>query len=172
MSYQQGYSFPELLISLFLFTFLMMGMFSLFVSTQRFNNEIHQYAMAAHYAHDIIERMRANAAAMEFYQGVFGGEIHAVIDCSTGCTAEQLAAADLAEWQYQLKGSAVINEQQAFPILPEAIACISREAEVVVVVISWRSHILTDQHDYDCGEKNGRLALSRRVYITHFAEDV
>ncbi len=106
-THETGFTVIEVLISLLVLSVGMMGLASLQVVGLQNTQGGAQRAQAAFLAYDITDRMRSNTAAATAggynYVGEPGaaGQVNAVncIGVAANCSAAQLAAFDLAQWQ-------------------------------------------------------------------------
>ncbi|WP_374563108.1 type IV pilus modification protein PilV [Nitrosomonas sp.] len=95
-----GFSLIEVLITILIVSFGLLGMAALILSGARSNNIAHYRSIASKQTEDIADRMRANLA------GVSAGAYNALTatipasnDCLTNiCNAAQVAAYDHAQW--------------------------------------------------------------------------
>ena len=112
---QDGATMIEVLIAVFVLSVGLLGAGNLQLISSRSNHEALQRGLANALMQDMVERMRANTGALDTYTA-FGagrtldGDDMAAVDCSVDCTAAQLAAYDLYEWEQALAG---VTEQRA-----------------------------------------------------------
>ena len=96
---QQGTTLIEVLVSLLILSFGMMGMAGLQNVSLRANQLGYFRTQATTYTFDIVERMRANITGVDAgsYNNVAGA---ATASCFTvaGCTSTQMAAQDIFDW--------------------------------------------------------------------------
>ena len=99
LSRASGSTLIEVLVSLLVLSFGMLGMAGVQVLSLRGNQAAYFRTMATTYSVDIIERMRANISAVEGggYDDVAGA---ATASCfaAVGCSDLQLAAQDILDW--------------------------------------------------------------------------
>ena len=99
LSRQSGTTLMEVLVSLLVLSFGMLGMAGVQGVSLRGNQAAYYRTMATNFSGDIVERMRANLAAVDAgsYDNVAGG---ATASCFTvaGCTGAQMAAQDVLDW--------------------------------------------------------------------------
>ena len=99
LSRASGSTLIEVLVSLLVLSFGMLGMAGVQVVSLRGNQAAYFRTMATTYSVDIIERMRANISAEEGggYDDVAGA---ATASCfaAVGCSDLQLAAQDILDW--------------------------------------------------------------------------
>jgi type IV pilus assembly protein PilV len=139
----RGIGMLEFLIALLIFSTGMMGLLSAQLAGRSAGYEASQRSAATALARDILERMRANPRQIEKYAvSNIGDERRRLpepgADCSAlQCSAEQLAAFDLWQWEALLMGE---SEQYAGGnagglLAPRA--CITRDGGLVSVAITW-----------------------------------
>jgi type IV pilus assembly protein PilV len=117
---QNGFTLLEVLISLLVVSFGMLGVAGLQLVTLKSNSSSQYRSLAVHYAQEIGERMRANDAALKTgvlrtaftaYNSPANAKTHASLTSftaackTTGCTPAQQALNDLAEWQQGIAAS-------------------------------------------------------------------
>lgn len=120
----------EVLVSLLVLSFGMLGMAGVQGVSLRGNQAAYYRTMATSLSVDVIERMRANLAAVDagHYDGITGAE---TASCFTtaGCTGAQMAAQDVLDWQalvtatLPLGASAVCLDSSPNDGTAEANAC-------------------------------------------------
>jgi len=105
-THDNGFTVIEVLVSLLVLSVGMMGLASLQVVGLQNTQGGAQRAQAAFLAYDITDRMRSNTAAVTTggynYVGEPGAAAANAVDCigiAANCSAAQLAAFDLAQWQ-------------------------------------------------------------------------
>lgn len=95
-----GFSLLEVLITILVVSFGLLGMAALIISGVRSNNIAHYRSVATKQAEDIADRMRANLAGVT--AGAYNdltANIPTSSDCmATACSAAQMAAYDHAQW--------------------------------------------------------------------------
>ncbi len=140
---QRGIGMLEFLIALMIFSMGMMGLLSAQLAGKKAGYEASQRSVATALARDILERMRANPGQIEFYQVSDVGDEQRRLpepgaDCAVAvCSAAQLAAFDLWQWESLLVGeSETFADGNAGGLLSPR-ACITRDGGEVGVAISW-----------------------------------
>lgn len=142
-SLQHGVGMLEFLVALLVFSVGMIGLLSAQLTGKKASYDASQRSTATALVRDIVERMRANPGQAGAYQVVGAGDAGSRLptpdaDCDmTDCSAEQLAAFDLWQWEAQLVGE---SEQDAVGdagglVAPRA--CIHSVDGEVDVVIRW-----------------------------------
>jgi type IV pilus assembly protein PilV len=130
LSRASGSSLIEVLVSLLVLSFGMLGMAGVQGVSLRGNQAAYYRTMATTFSADIIERMRANISAVEGgdYDDVAGA---ATASCFTaaGCSDVQLAAQDVLDWSatvaagFPLAASVVCIDSTPADGTPGATAC-------------------------------------------------
>ncbi len=101
---QEGFSLIEVLISLVIFSFALVGVASLMTLSMRGNHNGYMRSQASILTIDIVSRMRANLAGL--WEGSYNG---VVSDGSTSCTSSlpctptELASFDKESWYRSLQ---------------------------------------------------------------------
>lgn len=163
---QSGISLIEVLVTIVLISIALLGSASLQVLSKRSNYEAVQRTTAAHLAHDLLARMRANRTALDSYlpagllgDGTLGTE--PALDCaddSVTCESSDVAAYELWQWEQQLDGAAESDTASGVASggLMQPTACIIGPAGgvggVYEVAIAWHGgieHLNPEIHD--CG---------------------
>ena len=110
---QAGVGLIEVFVSLLVLSVGILAIIGMQISGKQANYDAVQRTTAAHLAMDLIERMRANTSALSGYVtgDVIGdgsrAEPHPGCDSDADtCTAAQMAAADLYQWELQMDGVA------------------------------------------------------------------
>lgn len=142
-SSQRGVGMLEFLVALLIFSVGMLGLISAQLAGKRAGFEASQRSTATALARDILERMRANPGQLAAYQvagvGAESGRLPAPeADCSVVvCTAEQMAAFDVWQWESLLLGEPeqVGGENAGGLVSPRG--CIHQAGGEVTVTISW-----------------------------------
>jgi type IV pilus assembly protein PilV len=140
---QGGVGMLEFLIALLVFSVGMIGLMSAQLIGKKASFDASQRSAATALARDIVERMRANPSQTMAYRVVGAGDATSRqptpdADCSTmNCSAEQLAAYDLWQWESQLVGESAQDAVGNAGGLVAPRACIGSSDGEVHVVISW-----------------------------------
>lgn len=162
---QQGASLVEVLVSLLILAFGLLGALKLHSATLQNSQDVLQRSRASQLALSIIESMRLNTSEFTQYQGRYqhGSLAAPAVDCHSElaetprCTPSQLRFWQLYLWQLQLTGARERLEDSP-RLLPEAQGCIGIDGAIVEVVISWRGR----QSLFDAGAEGEVGALDER----------
>lgn len=177
--HQDGLTLIEILIALLVIAVGLLSTASLQLLSKRSNYDAAQRTTAAHLAQDLLERMRSNPDALIDYlpAGTLGrgsqGAAPAVNCAAAGvtCTAPELAAYDLWQWEQLLDGALEQRAGNATGGLVEARVCIRGPAfgatGVYEVAIAWRGLTESTSPATDaCGAGNyGANDAYRRVMV-------
>lgn len=177
ISKQQGMTFIEVLVALFILVTGVLGAVAMQTTAKQGSFDAMQRSLASSLAQDIIERMRSNdadGATLAQYVGTHGGVAKSVPAdrCNTAgsdCTAAQIATNDLYEWtELLIGGEAKINGVNVGG-LANGIGCVTRNGQEVTVVISWQGRTDTvDGGSGDCGsltDNSRRRQLSLTTFL-------
>ncbi|MEM7303995.1 MAG: type IV pilus modification protein PilV [Pseudomonadota bacterium] len=106
LSKQRGFTLFEVLVAVVVFSIGLIGLASLQGYSMSSSYNAHLRTQATALASSIVDRMRANrdqAVNDNAYKTDFAANPpNTSIDCSTGCTPEQMAQMDLLEWKCNL----------------------------------------------------------------------
>lgn len=139
-----GVGMLELLVALLVFSVGMLGLISAQLVAKRAGFEAAQRSVATNLARDMLERMRANPVLIDAYRNAeLGDEANRLPAPAThcdraNCSATQLAAFDLWQWEAWLLGQ---NEQGVDGGLAGLVApraCITTDGGHAIVAISWQ----------------------------------
>ena len=143
VSGERGMGMLEYLLALLIFSTGMMGLMSAQLVAKKVLYEASQRSTATALGRDIIERMRTNSGQLEAYRALAIGETRKLLplpeaDCDIStCTARQLAAFDLWQWESNLLGHLERRSSASSGGLVSPRACISSDGGEVSVTISW-----------------------------------
>jgi type IV pilus assembly protein PilV len=139
---QQGAGLVEVAVSLLVLSIGTLGLGQLQIFAKRLGHEAAQRTEAAALAMDLLERLRANRAALADYAvtgiGNTAGPPLAApsANCNTGgCSPAELKDWDLWQWQQALLGTTTGGGAGG---LVEPLACVAVNGRRVTVQISWR----------------------------------
>ena len=139
----------EFLIALLIFSMGMLGVLSAQLAGKKAGYDASQRSVATALARDILERMRANPGQINSYQvSDVGNESRRLSRPGTNCdasicSATQLAAFDLWQWESLLVGESEEFSGGYAGGLLSPRACISSDEGQVAVAISWLGAIMT-----------------------------
>ena len=142
---QRGVGMLEFLVALMIFSMGITGLLSAQLVAKKTIIEAGQRSMAIALARDILERMRANPGQLLAYRVIAVGDKESPlprpdVDCDASqCTADELAAFDIWQWESQLIGSTERDSVGYVGGLQAPRACIASGAGGVDVTITWRS---------------------------------
>jgi len=154
---QQGFSLMEVLITILIVSFGLLGMAALIISGARSNNIAHYRSVASKQTEDIADRMRANRA------GLIAGAYDALtattpdsVDCVTNaCSETQIATYDHAQWN-------TANAQ----LLPAGVGTVDGTvATGYRITLRWTEKGMNEA-DLTC--PNG-VPANTRCFVTRFA---
>ena len=170
----------EILVTLLIMSIALLSSASLQMLSKRGNIDAAQRTTAAHLSGDLFNRMRANRAALATYipAGNIGTGSVAVpgtncLDPGIVCTAAQMAAFDLWQWEQHLDGQLEQAAGSGAGGLNLATACITGPAGGISgdyqIVIAWRGMVETSNPTIDaCGvgvQDYGDGSRYRRVLV-------
>lgn len=145
-----GVGMLEFLVALLIFSVGMIGLMSAQLTGKKASFDASQRSTATALVRDIVERMRANPGQAMAYQVVAAGDEGSRLpqpdaDCAvTDCSAEQLAAFDLWQWESLLVGESAQDAAGNAGGLVTPRACIRSADGEVDVVVSWQGATRAD----------------------------
>lgn len=186
---QRGFNLIEVMVSVMVMSFGLLGMAGTQITAKRMGHEAVQRTTASNLALEIVERMRANPQALVNYAstGLGGGTITAEPspDCSDNgsdiCTAAQLAAHDLWEMEQAIDGASAVREVSGSDVsvggLIEPTACVTVASGAVTVAVAWKGYqALSNPTSHACGAGAGKYGTGdnqRQVLVVStFVTDV
>ena len=98
---QRGFSLLEALICVVLITLAFLGSAGLHLASLRDTQTSGQVTQASQLAGDLVERMRPNFRSINLYTTTSAALV-STCNVAAGCTAAEMVANDLAEWNAQL----------------------------------------------------------------------
>jgi type IV pilus assembly protein PilV len=145
---RRGFTLIEVLVTLVILTFGLLGIAGLMAKGQRASFEAFQRQQALSLANDMAERQRANRSQATVYRD--GAPVasplglnakysllgKSITDCgapSTRCSAENLAAYDLAQWDGLLFGYTETAGATRVGSIVNALGCIEETANTIAV---------------------------------------
>lgn len=113
---QRGMTLIEILVTMVILSIGLLGLASLMLEGLQSNQSAYLRTQASIYAYDMADRIRINtsqsatpaaaSAVASAYNNFSTDSMPALPGCSTtGCTQNQLAQLDMAEWAQQINGS-------------------------------------------------------------------
>ena len=181
---QRGFTLLEVMIALLIFGVGLLQVAALQAVAKRANYESIQRTTASHLAFDMLERMRANSAAVDTYSSAAGERIlggssrgaEPAPDCNSpadGCTSADLAIHDLWEWEQRLDGATEVSGGVSTGGLISPTACIRGPAGggagIYTAAIAWRGvSELSDPTADVCGNASGQYGGNnefRRILV-------
>lgn len=176
----RGFTLIEVLITLVIFSIGLLSVAGLQTISKKANFDALQRTTASLLAHDIIERMRANARQLQIYNNngarQLGGATQTAPNpnCISGaCNQIQLANADLYEWERNLDGASERVGTALAGGLVQPTACIEGPVGgiggIYTVAIAWRGvTALSNPIIHACGSGTGRYGDNnefRRILV-------
>jgi len=174
----KGVGLIEVLVAVPVLSVGVIGVAGLQLNAKRSGYEAVQRSIASALVQDILERIRGNNAVIAAYvtaaNGLGGGSIAVepaprCISSATACSATQLAAHDLWEWEQAIDGVAEMRGLQTTGGIASPTACIANNAGVVTVSIAWLGvRDMTNPVANACGAGLGRYGNNdaRRQLLT------
>lgn len=171
----------EVMLTLLIVSVALLSSTALQLLSKRSNYDAAQRTTAAHLAEDLLERMRNNPGGLFEYitAGPLGNGSQGALpatnceDPAVNCSAEELAAFDLWNWEQRLDGNFALNQGQGTEGLVSPTACIRGPGfagnGVYTVAIAWRGMTdLSNPATDACGEGNADYGAGneyRRVML-------
>jgi type IV pilus assembly protein PilV len=194
---EAGFTLIEVLIAFLVLSVGLAGVVSLQVMTKASQHQATQRMRAVSLAGQMLDMIRRNPSGMSVYDdrfganGVGGGTIDAepTPDCiNAACTAAQLAARDLWEWERALDGTLVATDDDgnSGAGLIEPHGCIVFTPDVgktnsgtVDVILQWRglqeASDALQENDVVCGPQGGEDGdadgFRRQVVLSSYVAD-
>ncbi|MGD8784366.1 MAG: type IV pilus modification protein PilV [Thioalkalispiraceae bacterium] len=180
---QNGSSLIEILVAVFVVSIGLLGVARMEIFSTQSNFAAIQRTTAANFAHDFMEKMRANPAELGSYVGLTVGDGTFAIpgtDCRiNNCTTADIAQWDIWAWEQQLIGAAEAAAGANTGGLDSPRGCITGPAggagEYTISIV-WRgSQPQPNPATTNCGEGEGLYGANeqyRRVLtMTFFVSD-
>jgi len=163
MGSNSGFALLEVVIAMFVLAIGILGAGALQTMSMQTTQGAYYRSQAMLIAADIVDRMRANRAAMTSYDHVDTDTLEEdedAADCESdsGCSAEQLASFDVRQWARLVK-----NPHS----LPGARGVISQTAGTnrFVISISW------NENEWQDGKRSASATNSKKTYQLNVALD-
>lgn len=155
---QYGFSMLEVLITVLILSFGLLGMASMVTTGMKSNLTSHYRSVATQQTQDIADRMRANLAGVR--SGSYDAletNIPASNDCvAAGCDAAQIAVYDHAQW----------NTANSI-LLPGGTGTIAGNLAIgFVITVMWTEKEMGDTFDLGCP---GGTPAGTRCFLTRFS---
>ncbi|WP_292918226.1 type IV pilus modification protein PilV [Nitrosomonas sp.] len=153
-----GFSLIEVLITILIVSFGLLGMAALIVSGARSNNIAHYRSIASKQTEDIADRMRANLVGVSTgAYNALAANIPSSDDCVTNtCNATQVAVYDHAQWN-------TANSR----LLPSGAGTVNGDvATGYVITLMWIEKEMNGQSDPACP---GGAPVNTRCFLTRFS---
>lgn len=148
---QGGFYLVEVMLTVIVLTVGLLALSALHIHNKQTNLVAVQRSFATQLSHDLLERMRSNGLALNIYIGGSSNELDGdnvsqptpLCTSDAQCTAEQLAAYDLWEWERKLAGAMSTLDGASTGILLSPHVCIAGPnggtSGAYTIVIAWRS---------------------------------
>ncbi|PKI14285.1 type IV pilus modification protein PilV [Colwellia sp. 12G3] len=176
---QQGMTFIEVIVAFVIIVTGILGAVAMQATAKQGSFDAMQRSLASSLAQDIVARMRAHApslnpnlALITYARTDYGAGLDAVPTnrCSgvTTCTAAEMAANDIFEWERALMGADTTAGATNVGGLVGGRGCITQNGNAYTVVVSWQGRTETvdaGTGDDACGI-NGRKR--RQVVVQAF----
>jgi len=170
-SFQTGSSLIEVLVSLIVFSFALLGLANLQVVSKQNNHDAVQRLTATLLSKDIISKMRSNATELGTYTSAAGtrtlGRTSITAEptptcqgAATPCTTTQLAIHDLWQWEQAIDGATETKSGSSVGGMLLPTGCITGpatgDAGVYTIAIAWRGKAtLKNSAISTCGASTG-----------------
>lgn len=126
---QQGFTLLEVLIAVLVLAFGLMGLAGIQATGIKNNNSAHYRSVAAQYAAEMADRIRANPTFD--YTSVTTPSPHVSCKTTTGCTPQEMAENDLYEWK-------IVGLPLVLPLGTGAVGSVSTSpVNIFKVTVSW-----------------------------------
>jgi type IV pilus assembly protein PilV len=174
---QAGATLIEILVSMLILMFGLLGLVGVMVQSQRAQVEAFQREQAVLLAQDMVNRMTVNKGAancyvLATYLGVDVTTPPVATSCATGTTTQKTRFEnDMSEWYSMLQGAATSVGTSAVGGVPGARGCITKDATTGVYQVSvvWQGSAATSappagipcaSAQYDPGTSRRAVALT------------
>lgn len=148
---QAGATLIEILVSMLILMFGLLGLVGVMVQSQRAQVEAFQREQALLLAQDMVNRMTVNQAVASCYvTATYLGVDHVTVPAATSCAAGTAAqktrfASDMGEWLTMLQGAATSVGTSAVGGVPAARGCVTYTAATGIyqVSVAWQGTAAT-----------------------------
>jgi type IV pilus assembly protein PilV len=132
---QSGFTIVEVLVALVVLAIGLLGIAALYLNSLQAGRTAIYRTQAITLAADLADRIRMNRTAQAGYGSVFADVEAAVADCVTtgGCTDDELATTDLANWKEAIANRLPGGEGQVVVTLPVSAG----EPASYVITVRW-----------------------------------
>jgi type IV pilus assembly protein PilV len=186
---QRGFSLVEVMVSVLVTSVSVLGMAGMQITSKRAGYEAIQRTTATAMAMDMLERMRSNPEVLASYAAASLGNgsiaTEPVPKCSNDttdiCTATQLAAHDLWEWEQAIDGVGETRDVSGTDVatggLVNPTGCIEVNDGMVTVTMAWQGfEALSDPGTNACGSGLGKYGTDDQqrqvISVTTFISEV
>ncbi len=118
---QRGVSLVESMIALLVISIGLLGLAALQITSMKQNNSAMHHSQAVWIGYNIADRIRANFAQFNNYDGINTSGNYSQSCASGSCTAAELVAADAADWSTEMQnlpaGLGIISSSAAGHLL-------------------------------------------------------
>jgi type IV pilus assembly protein PilV len=172
---QAGATLIEILVSILILMFGLLGLVGVMVQSQRAQVEAFQREQAMLIAQDMVNRMSVNKAVATCYDlGTRGlGALDlttspAVTTCTTGTTAQKARfAQDMSDWLDLLNGAKELTGTTSIGGVPSALGCVKKDTTTGIyqVSVAWQGSAGTSAppSGVTCGSGKFTPDTSRRA---------
>jgi type IV pilus assembly protein PilV len=170
---QTGATLIEILVSMLILMFGLLGLVGVMVQSQRAQVEAFQREQAILLAQDMVNRMQVNKAVagcyvLATYLGVDETTPPADTTCASGSATQKTRfAADMSEWLSMLQGAATAVGTSSVGGVPDARGCVTKDATTGIYQVSvvWQGSAATSAPPagITCGNTKYSPDTSRRA---------
>jgi type IV pilus assembly protein PilV len=134
---QSGVGMVEVLVALVVMSVGMLGIASLYVTTLQAKTTSLSRMKAVNLAYDMADRIRANPTAVANYILATSGTTTATNCASATCTAAQMAASDLNQWNTLVTNAITGLPGTVTRSIVQTAAATATTPEVLTINLSW-----------------------------------
>jgi len=159
---QQGFALMEVVIAMFVLAIGILGAGALQTMSMQTTQGAYYRSQAMLIAADMVDRMRANRAAMASYGNIDTDQVEKAdpvcINSDAGCSAAALAGDDIQQW------AALVQDQKS---LPNARGVVTQTAGTknFQISISW------NENEWQQGKRSASAENSKKTYQLNVALD-